>query len=59
MEPLQLVQCLEKCQGMAMKLKAAKFLRDTGKASIEEMRRYARDLLTGAKEEDDGDTVGE
>ncbi len=52
MPPLELVQALEKCENMALKLKAAKFLKDTGKVSIDELRRYATDLMKG---DDDGD----
>ena len=51
MPPLELVQALEKCENMALKLKAAKFLRDTGKVSIDELRKYATDLMKG---DDDG-----
>ena len=54
MAPLELVQALEKCENMALKLKAAKFLRDTGKVSIEELRKYATDLMKG---DDDGDAT--
>jgi len=51
MPPLELVQALEKCENMALKLKAAKFLRDTGKVSIDELRKYATELMKG---DDDG-----
>lgn len=54
MAPLELVQALEKCENMALKLKAAKFLRDTGKVSIEELRKYASDMMRG---DDDGEAT--
>ena len=53
MPPLELVQALEKCENMALKLKAAKFLKDTGKVSIDELRQYATQLMKG-----DGDGNG-
>ena len=55
MPPLDLVQALEKCENMALKLKAAKFLKDTGKVSIEEMRAYAKSLMMDDKEGTNGE----
>ena len=43
--PLDVVQALEKCENMALKLKAAKFLKDTSKGTIEELRQYALGLM--------------
>lgn len=48
------VQALERCENMALKLKAAKFLKDTGKNTVEEMRRYAAQLMEG---EPDGEAT--
>ena len=47
-----LVSALEKCENMALKLKAAKFLRDSGKQSIEDLRKYAEGLMTSDDEEE-------
>ena len=55
MTVLDVVAAFEKCENMALKLKAAKFLKDTSKGTIEELRSYAAGLLT--KEEDDGETT--
>ena len=52
MTVLDVVAAFEKCENMALKLKAARFLKDTSKGTIEELRSYAAGLLT--KEEDDG-----
>ena len=52
--PLDVVQALEKCENMALKLKAAKFLKDTSKGTIEELRKYALGLMN--QEEDDNAT---
>lgn len=51
MPVLDVVAAFEKCENMALKLKAAKFLKDTSKGTIEELRKYAMDLMT--KEESD------
>lgn len=51
MPVLDVVSAFEKCENMALKLKAAKFLKDTSKGTMEELRKYASDLLT--KEEPD------
>ena len=53
MTVLDVVAAFEKCENMALKLKAARFLKDTSKGTIEELRSYAAGLLT--KEDDDGD----
>ena len=54
MTVLDVVAAFEKCENMALKLKAARFLKDTSKGTIEELRKYASDLLT--KEESDETT---
>lgn len=54
LSPLELVQALEKCENMALKLKAAKFLKETGTNTVEEMRQWAANLM---KETDHGDTT--
>ena len=51
MPVLDVVSAFEKCENMALKLKAARFLKDTSKGTIEELRSYAAGLLT--KEESD------
>lgn len=48
---LDVVNALEKCENMALKLKAAKFLKETSKGTIEELRSYAAGLLTKDEEE--------
>jgi len=42
----ELVAALEKCENMALKLKAAKFLKDTSKGTIDELRQYAAKLMS-------------
>ena len=46
MPVLDVVSAFEKCENMALKLKAAKFLKDTSKGTIEELRHYAMTLMT-------------
>ena len=45
MPVLDVVSAFEKCENMALKLKAAKFLKDTSKGTIEELRKYAANLM--------------
>ena len=45
MTVLDVVAAFEKCENMALKLKAAKFLKDTSKGTIEELRSYAAKLM--------------
>ena len=47
METLAVVQALEKCQSMALKVKAAKFLKSSTKDDIQELRAYAEKLVMG------------
>lgn len=47
MEILAVVQALEKCQSMALKVKAAKFLKSSTKDDIQELRAYAEQLVLG------------
>ena len=51
MSVLDLVAAFEKCENMALKLKAAKFLKDTSKGTIEELRSYAAKLMQGETDE--------
>ena len=46
MPVLDVVAAFEKCENMALKLKAAKFLKDTSKGTIEELRQYAAKLMS-------------
>lgn len=52
MDVAEVVNALEKCQGMALKLKAAKFLKSNTKDDIQELRKYAEELVLG-KEPDE------
>ena len=54
MPVLDVVSALEKCENMALKLKAAKFLKDTSKGTVEDLRKFAADLMKG---DDDGETT--
>lgn len=47
MPVLDFVSALERCENMALKLKAAKFLKETSKGTMEELRSYARKLMEG------------
>ena len=53
MSVLDLVGAFEKCENMALKLKAAKFLKDTSKGTIEELRKYALGLMNQEEESDE------
>lgn len=54
MSVVDVVSAFEKCENMALKLKAAKFLKDTSKGTIEELRQYAAKLMT---QEDTDETI--
>ena len=41
MTVVDVVAAFEKCENMALKLKAAKFLKDTSKGTIEDIRKQA------------------
>ena len=45
MSVVDVVSAFEKCENMALKLKAAKFLKETSKGTMEELRQYAANLL--------------
>jgi hypothetical protein len=43
----EVVSALEKCQSMAIKIKAAKFLRSNSKEDLASLRAYAESLIAG------------
>lgn len=51
MPVVDVVNAFKTCEDMALKLKAAKFLKDTSKGTIEELRKYALGLMNDNGEE--------
>lgn len=51
MTVLDVVAAFEKCENMALKLKAAKFLKDTSKGTIEDIRKQAFAFMNEPTEE--------
>ena len=51
MTVLDVVAAFEKCENMALKLKAAKFLKDTSKGTIEDIRKQAFAFMNESEEE--------
>lgn len=48
---VDVVDALSKVQQMALRIKAARFLQDTGTETLADVRRYAADLVKGEERE--------